>query len=33
MEIIDEGGELGFKEKVDCIVGIGGGSSLTPPRL
>ncbi|NMA38283.1 MAG: iron-containing alcohol dehydrogenase [Papillibacter sp.] len=28
MEIIDEGGELGFKEKVDCIVGIGGGSSL-----
>jgi alcohol dehydrogenase class IV len=28
MEIIDEGGELGLKEKVDCIVGIGGGSSL-----
>ncbi len=28
METIDEGGELGLKEKVDCIVGIGGGSSL-----
>ncbi len=28
MEVIDECGELALKEKVDCMVGIGGGSSL-----
>ena len=27
-DLVDEGGELARKEKVDCLVGIGGGSSM-----
>ena len=28
IEVIDACGELGLREKVDCVVGIGGGSTL-----
>lgn len=28
MEVIDAAGELGVSERVDCIIGIGGGSTL-----
>ena len=28
MEVIDQCGELALKEKVDCMVGVGGGSTL-----